>query len=310
MSSIFPGSGTPADPQTAAPATGGGSRDVTTQSFVADVIEASRDTAVVVDFWAPWCEPCRQLTPVIEKVASEFKGRITLVKMNIDESPEVAGQLGVKSIPAVFAFKDGRPVDGFMGALPEGQIRQFFDRIADAAAPGVAEALAAADEALAGGDVTNAAKTYAAILGEDARNLAAIAGLTKCYVEHGEFEHAEKTLALAPAEKTDAPEIASARAALELAKGAGDVSADLAHLVAQVESNPDDHTARVELAIALNAAGEREGAADTLIESVRRDRDANDAAARKQLLTFFDAWGPKDELTLSGRRRLSSILFS
>ena len=310
MTTLFSGSGTPDGQPQASPATASSTRDVTTQSFMADVIEASRQTAVVVDFWAPWCEPCRALTPVIEKVAAEFKGRLTLVKMNIDESPEIAGQLGVKSIPAVFAFKDGRPVDGFMGAVPESQIRQFFDRIAGAAAPGVEDALAAAAEALARGEVAEAAKVYAAILGEDQRNTAAIGGLAKCYIEHGEFKHAAKTLAMAPEDKTDDAEISSARAALELARGAQGVTADLAHLVARVESHPDDHAARVELAVALNAAGEREGAADTLIESIRRDRQANEAAARKQLLTFFEAWGPKDPLTLTGRRRLSAILFS
>ncbi|VAW18664.1 FIG000875: Thioredoxin domain-containing protein EC-YbbN, partial [hydrothermal vent metagenome] len=243
-------------------------------------------------------------------VAAEFRGRVTVVKMNIDENPEIAGQLGVKSIPAVFAFKDGRPVDGFMGALPESQVRQFFDRIAGAAAPGVEDALAAAAKALADDEIAEAAKIYAAILGEDPRNTAAIGGLAKCYIEHGEFEHAAKTLAMAPQDKAGDPEITSARAALELAESAQGASADLAPLVARVESHPDDHAARVELAVALNAAGEREGALDTLIESIRRDRQANDAAARKQLLTFFEAWGPKDPLTLTGRRHLSTILFS
>lgn len=287
-----------------------GSKDVTTQSFMADVVEASRDMTVVIDFWAPWCGPCKQLTPVIEKVASEFKGRIALVKMNIDESPEVAGQLGVKSIPAVFAFKDGRPVDGFMGALPESQIRQFFEKVAGAAAPGIEDALAAAAEALAAGDTVAAANTYMAILNEDQRNTAAIGGLTKCYIEHGEFEKAAETLGLAPEDKANDPEILSARAALELAETSQNVSSDLDPLVAAVAANPNDHQARVDLAIAQNAAGQAEAALETLLESIKLNREANDAAARQQLLTFFEAWGPKDPLTSSGRRRLSSILFA
>lgn len=307
MTTLISGSRSSGDRPRAASAS---ATDVTTQTFVAEVIDASRQITVIVDFWAPWCEPCRQLTPNLEKVAAEFKGRIKVVKMNIDESPEIAGQLGVKSIPAVFAFKDSRPVDGFMGALPESQIRQFFDRVAGAAEPGVEDALAAAADMMAKGEVAEAAKIFAAVFAEDPRNAAAIGGLTKCYIEHGEFEHAAKTLALVPEDMANDPEITSARAALELAENAAGLSADLTPLLARVKTHPDDHAARVELAIALNASGDREQACEMLIESIRRNANANDAAARKQLLTFFEAWGPRDEMTLTGRRRLSSILFS
>jgi putative thioredoxin len=285
-------------------------KNTTTQSFVKDVMEASKTVPVIVDFWAPWCGPCKQLTPVIEKVVRAAKGKVRLVKMNIDEHPSVAGQLGVQSIPAVFAFVNGRPVDAFMGAQPESQVKQFVDRlIGDAGGDDIAEVLATADAALAAGDLQGAAETYAAILAEDKDNLEALAGLAKCYLKTGEFERAEQTLALAPPAKQSAAVIAGARALLELARKAPK-PAETEALSRRVQADPNDHQARFDLALARNTEGKRAEAVDLLLEIMRRSRTWNDDAARKQLVQFFDAWGPKDPATLDGRKRLSLVLFS
>jgi putative thioredoxin len=285
-------------------------RDTTTQAFVKDVIEASRQQPVLVDFWAPWCGPCKQLTPVLEKVVRAAKGKVKLVKMNIDEHPAIPGQLGIQSIPAVFAFVNGQPIDGFMGALPESQLTGFIERlIKDRIGGEEKDLLAAADAALAEGDVANAAELYAQLLAQDPENVAALAGLVRVYVQTGALEQAKQTLALMPENKRNDPAVQAARAAIEVAEQASSVG-PVAELEQKVQANPLDHQARYDLAVALNAKGDREQAVDHLIDIVRKDRKWNDDGARKQLVQLFDAWGPTDEATIAGRKRLSSILFS
>jgi putative thioredoxin len=287
-------------------------KETTTQTFVADVIEASRKVPVIVDFWAPWCGPCKQLTPVLEKVVSAARGAVRLVKMNIDDYPEVAGQLGVQSIPAVFAFKNGQPVDGFMGAQPESQVKAFIQRLlgpgasaGDAGTTGLEDAKAAFEA----GDIGGAAAGFAAVLQADPESVDAVAGLARCYIAAGDFARAEQTLGLVPPAKQTAEAYVSAKAALELAKKAGP-KPDIAALEQAVAAHPADWDARFKLAIALNATGKRQAAMDQLFEIVRKDRVWNEDAARKQLVEFFEAWGAKDPLTLAGRQRLSSLLFA
>jgi putative thioredoxin len=285
-------------------------KDTTTQAFMKDVIEESRRQPVLVDFWAPWCGPCKQLTPVIEKAVRAAKGKVKLVKMNIDEHPAIPGQMGIKSIPAVIAFVNGQPADGFLGALPESQVTAFLERITKQELGGEdKELLKAAESALAEGDPAGAAELYAEILADDADNLPALAGLARSHLEAGEIEKAKQTLAKVPEAKRGEASVAGALAALEVAERAASVG-PVAELEAKVAANPLDHQARFDLAVALNGHNRRQEALDHLMEIVRRDRKWNDDAARKQLVQFFEAWGPTDEFTVAGRRRLSSILFA
>jgi putative thioredoxin len=285
-------------------------KDVTTQSFMKDVIEESKRQPVLVDFWAPWCGPCKQLTPIIEKAVKAAKGKVKLTKMNIDEHPAIPGQMGIQSIPAVIAFSNGQPVDGFMGALPESQVVAFLERLTKEKIGGEdQDLLKAADAALVDGNPAAAADIYAQLLAQDSGNVHALAGLARCYVETGNIEQAKKTLALVPEAKANEAPVAAARAAIELAEKAKSVG-PLDELEKKVAANPLDHQARFDLATALNAAGKRAEAANHLLEIVRRDRKWNDDGARKQLVQFFEAWGFADPAAVEGRKRLSSILFS
>jgi putative thioredoxin len=285
-------------------------KDATTQSFVKDVIEESKRQPVLVDFWAPWCGPCKQLTPVLEKAVKAAKGKVKLVKMNIDDHPAIPGQMGIQSIPAVIAFVNGQPADGFMGALPESQVVAFLERLTKGSIGGeTKDMLKAAETALAEGDAAGAAEIYAHLLAEDSANLPALAGLAKSYVETGALEQARQTLAMVPEAKQGDAAVAAARAALELAEQAKTLS-PVTELEQKVAANPLDHQARFDLALALNGKGQRKEALEHLIAIVKRDRKWNDDGARKQLVQFFDAWGPADEATIEGRRRLSSILFA
>ncbi len=285
-------------------------KDTTTQSFVKDVIEESKRQPVLIDFWAPWCGPCKQLTPVLEKAVKAAKGKVKLVKMNIDEHPAIPGQMGIQSIPAVIAFVNGQPADGFMGALPESQVMQFLERLTKGAV-GAEEKdlLNAADEALAQGDFAGAAEVYSHLLAEDPSNVAALAGLSRAHLGAGQVEQAKQTFALIPENKRGEASAAAARAAIELAEQSQSVG-PVGELEQKVAANPTDHQARFDLAVALNAKGQREAAVDHLMEIVRRDRKWNDDGARKQLVQFFEAWGPADEATVGGRKRLSSVLFA
>jgi putative thioredoxin len=285
-------------------------KDTTTQTFVKDVIEESKRQPVLIDFWAPWCGPCKQLTPVLEKVVRAAKGKVKLVKMNIDEHPAIPGQMGIQSIPAVIAFVNGQPADGFMGALPESQVMAFLERLTKDRIGGEAkDLLKTADAALAEGDPAGAAELYAQLLEEDNTNVAALAGLARCYVETGAIEQAKQTLALVPDSKRNEATVLAAKAALDLSEQAQSLG-PVADLEQKVAANPLDHQARFDLALALNGKGRRQEALDHLINIVKRDRKWNDDGARKQLVQFFDAWGPADEATIEGRKRLSSILFA
>lgn len=296
---------------TPAPAAGDLIKDSNTKTFMQDVIEASRQQPVIVDFWAPWCGPCKQLGPALEKVVRAAGGKVRMVKVNIDENPQLAQQMRIQSIPAVYAFVNGQPVDGFMGALPEGQIKQFVDRLGGQGnmAEEIEAVLADARELVEQKDYQHAAQLFAQLLQVDRENAGAIAGLTRCEIALGDLENAQKTLALVPPAKANDPEVLSVKAQLDMALNPVDVS-EIGTLKAAVENNPDDFQARLDLAVLLNGANEREAATDQLLYVIKKMRAWNDEAARKQLVKFFEAWGPKDEFTVAGRRKLSSVLFS
>jgi len=287
-------------------------KDVTTASFMAEVVDASFDQPVIVDFWAPWCGPCKQLGPILEKVVRGANGAVRMVKLNIDENPEIAQQMRIQSIPAVYAFKDGRPVDGFVGALPESQVKQFVQRLGGGGGgpSPVDEALAMAKEAVQTGDHASAVALYSQILQHEPEHIEALGGLARALVARGELDKAQQALARVPKESANHADIVAARAALELAEQAQKAMGSAGKLRARLEQNPDDHEARLELATALFGSGEREAAVDELLNLYKRDRNWDEGAARKQLVKFFEAMGPTDPLTLSARRRLSSLMFS
>ncbi len=284
-------------------------KETTTADFRVDVIAESARQPVLVDFWAPWCGPCKQLTPVIEKVVKGAGGKVKLVKMNIDDHPQIAGQLGIQSIPAVIAFQKGQPVDGFMGALPESQIKGFIERLVGPLGSGDEELLAEAETALSEGDAQRAGELFSQALQNDPQDVKAFGGLIRALVQLGDLEQARLALSKVPAGSENHAAIVAARAALEIAEQAASVG-DLGALYKRIEANPADHEARIELAVGLNAQNRREEAADQLLESIAKDRSWNEEAARKQLLQFFEAWGAVDPETLRARRRLSGLLFS
>lgn len=284
-------------------------RESTDAKFKPDVMDASHEALILVDFWAPWCAPCRQLGPALEKVVGEQGGSVRLVKINIDENQAIAGQLGVQSIPAVFAFRDGKPVDGFMGALPESEIRKFIEKNGGTGNPQTQAALEEAADELKGGDAQKAGALYSAIVQQNPEELAAILGLARSALALEDLDGAAKALELVPAAKQNDPEVLSLKAEIDLA-GQSAETGDIDALRAAVDKAPDDHASRFDLAIALGRAGQREEAQDALLEIIRRDREWNDEAARKQLLKFFDAWGAADPVVARGRRKLSSVLFS
>jgi putative thioredoxin len=295
--------------ETAGPPPGDIIKDATDASFMADVVEASRETPVIVDFWAEWCGPCRQLGPALEKAVTAAKGKVRLVKVDIDKNPTYAGQLRVQSIPAVFAFVDGKPVDGFMGALPDSQVRDFVDKLAKSAKGGASpldEMLALAKESLDLGDMGGAAQAYAQVLQADPQNVKALGGMAKLYLASGDMERASEVLAMAPPDARD-PDLDSVRAALALA---AEAPSDTAEFEKRLAADPEDHEARFELAKALAGGHKLAEAADQLLTIIEKDRAWNDEAARKQLLTVFEAAGQMSEIARNGRRRLSAILFS
>jgi putative thioredoxin len=285
-------------------------KETTTQSFMKDVVEESKRQPVLIDFWAPWCGPCKQLTPILEKAVKAAKGKVKLVKMNIDDHPAIPGQMGIQSIPAVIAFVNGQPSDGFMGAQSEGQVNAFLERLTKGAVAGeTKDLLAEADAALAAGNVEHAAAVYSDILTEDKTNIAALAGLARTLVAANQIEKAKQVLAQVPEAKRNDAAVAAAQAAIDIAEQASSVG-PIGELEQKVAADPRDHQARFDLAVALNAGGKRAEAVEHLMEIVKRDRKWNDDGARKQLVQFFEAWGPTDEATVNGRKRLSSILFA
>jgi len=285
-------------------------KDITEATFMEDVIEASKDVPVIVDFWAPWCGPCKSLGPALEKAVTEAGGKVRMVKINVDENQQVAAQLRIQSIPTVYAFYEGKPLDGFQGALPPAEIKNFIDRVAGASGDGgLAEAVEAAEAMLAEGAAMDALQTFAAILGEEADNAAAYGGLIRAHLALGEADKAKSLIDNAPEGISGSPELEAAKAQLALAEQAADAG-PVAELRAKVDADPDDHQSRFDLAQALHASGEVEEAVNELLELFRRDREWNEGAAKAQLFTIFDAHKPQDPIVLNGRRKLSSMIFA
>ncbi len=284
--------------------------DVTDSTFMNEVVQASRETPVIVDFWAPWCGPCKTLGPILEQAVAAANGKVRLAKIDIDKNPMVASQMRIQSIPAVYAFVDGQPVDGFMGAVSPGEVNDFVARLAKGAGAGALDdALDAAEKMLEEGAATDAVQTFAAVLGEDDENPRAMGGLIRAMLAAGEPDRAKAMLEQVPAGISEDPSIAAARAAIELAEQAQDAG-ETAELRTALEANPDDHQCRFDLSVALAAAGNHEEAISELLELFRRDREWNNGAAKEQLMTLFDTLGPKDPVGLKGRRRLSSMIFA
>lgn len=284
-------------------------KDTTTATFREDVMSESARQPVLVDFWAPWCGPCKQMTPVIEKAVQAAAGKVRLVKMNIDEHPQIAGQLGIKSIPAVVAFQNGRPVDGFVGALPESQIKSFIERLVGPVDNEIDQVISEAEIALDEGRAEEAGELFSAVLQSDPTQVAAAAGLARALLALDRAPDARSVLdSLAPEAGSD-PKVQAARAAVDLATQAAQLG-DLGEFEKRLAANPDDHQARFDLALALNARGDRQIAADALLYIIKKQRNWEDDKARQQLIQFFEAWGPLDPDTVDARRKLSALLFS
>ncbi|MBB3994340.1 putative thioredoxin [Sulfitobacter undariae] len=289
-------------------------KDTTEATFMQDVVEASQTTPVIVDFWAPWCGPCKTLGPQLEAAVVAAKGAVNMVKINVDEAQGIAGQLQIQSIPTVYAFWKGQPVDGFQGAVPQSEITDFVNRVIKAAggeapADTLNDAVEAAEEMLTDGQAEDAAQTFAAILGEDPLHAGAYGGMVRAHIALGDLDQAEGLLNGAPIEISKSPELEAAHAQLELARQAADAG-PVADLQAAVEADENDHQARFDLAQALYANGDAEGAVTELLDLFRRDREWNEGAAKTQLFTIFDALKANDPVVLNGRRKLSSMIFA